>query len=210
VKVLCFLTSLLLIGCGATQPVRTLEEGKTEILSSLGGPIIPLEGFAIPSPYLNLGVAFGYSNNVTLYTNTHLTALLFKDIGLDGGAAVRLTTQEHVIPEITLNSRMYFFWDVVRSNNKRLFPMVTVVGSYGTGNRSLVYFGVDHLLQLHQPDLFLSPLFGYQFPLSEPMSAQVEMKWLASNKNTRHGIFEGTTFGAGGIGIFFGASYKIQ
>lgn len=211
-KVLLLFASLVAIGCGVTQPVRTLEEGKTEILVSLGGPVIPLEGFAVPAPYLNLGMALGYSDDLTIFTNAHITALLFKDIGLDGGVATRLTTEERMVPEITLNSRMYFFWDFVRSNNKRLFPMVTVVGSYQTGNRSWFYFGVDHLFQLHQPDVFISPLAGYQFSLSVPMTAQVEVKWLAANKNTRHGIFEGTTSigGAGGMGIFFGANYKFR
>jgi hypothetical protein len=207
-----FTLLLLLSGCGVTQPVRTLEEGSTQITSSFGGPIIPFDGFVIPTPYLNLGALYGYSDNISLYGNVHLTALLFKDIGIDGGAAAMLVKETGLMPEITVNGRVYFFWDVIRSNNKRFFPMITFIASYTTGEYSLCYFGADHLYQIHKPDIFLSPLVGYQFPLSGTLLSQIEIKWLAVNKDTHHGIFEGATSigGAGGMGLFFGVNYTIQ
>lgn len=204
--------SLFSLQCGITQPVRTLEEGKTEIISSFGGPIIPLDGLAIPTPYLNAGVLYGQKANLTLYGNAHVTAFLFKDVGLDGGVATTVVKEKQWRPEITLNGRLYFFWDFIRSNNARIFPMATLIGSYQTGERSLFYFGVDNLYQISTQDIFISPLVGYEFPLSETMLSQVELKWLAANKNTRHGVFEGVTSisGNGGVGIFIGVQYSLE
>ncbi|MEW5800342.1 MAG: hypothetical protein AB1728_15185 [Bacteroidota bacterium] len=199
-------------GCGVTQPVRTIEEGTTEIISSFGGPVIPLDGLAIPTPYLNIGALYGFSNDLTLFGNAHVTALLFKDIGIDGGAAMTLVKETGWYPEVVLNGRLYFFWDFIRSNNKRIFPMATLTASYATGSRSLFYFGIDNVYQVHEPNVFVSPLLGYQFPMSAKMVSQIEIKWLASNKETRHGVFEGVTSiaGRGGIGIFFGVQYSLK
>ncbi len=200
------------IGCGITQPVRTIATGTTDITASLGGPVIPLDGLAIPSPYLTIGTLYGSSNDVTLFGNAHMTALLFKDIGIDGGAALTLVKETGWYPEVVVSGRLYFFWDVVRSDNKRMFPMGTFIASYAIGSRSLFYFGTDNVYQLHKPELFMSPLIGYQFPMSGAAVSQLEVKWLAANKDTRHGVFEGVTSiaGQGGIGIFFGAQYRLK
>jgi len=206
------LSALALFGCGVTQPVRTLPEGETETLVSFGGPIIPMDGFAIPAPYLNLGVAHGFTSDISFFGNLHLTAALFKDAGLDAGAAATLVQEEGIVPHVTAIGRVYFFWDIIRSNNARIFPMATIVGSYRTGERSLIYFGADNLYQIHKPEYFIAPLAGYQFPLSERTISQIEVKWLAANKDTRHGVFEGVTSvgGNGGAGIFFGVQYQWE
>lgn len=202
----------LYIGCGISQPVRTIAAGSTQVSASLGGPVIPLDGLAIPAPYLNIGALHGYSNDITFFGNAHVTALLFKDIGVDAGAATAILREQSWYPELTLNGRIYFFWDMIRSNNKRLFPMATLTASYATGTLSLFYFGIDNVYQIHEPELFVSPLIGYQFPMSSVIISQVEVKWLAANKETRHGVFEGVTSiaGQGGIGIFFGMQYRLE
>lgn len=204
--------SFFALRCGVTQPVRIVEEGKTEIISSFGGPIIPLDGLAIPAPYLNAGALYGYKKNLTFFGNAHVTALLFKDIGIDGGFATALIREKNFRPEVTLNGRVYFFWDFIRSNTTRMFPMATLTASYETGERSLFYFGVDNVFQIQTAEVFISPSTGYQFPLSDALISQIELKWLAMNKDTRHGVFEGVTSisGKGGIGIFFGIQYRLE
>ncbi len=105
---------LLFIGCGVTQPIRPIDEGSTELVASLGGPIIPVGGVAFPVPYLNVGALYGYSSNLTLYSNAHITALLFKDVAIDGGFSSSLFSEKGLIPEISFNGRIYFFWDAFR------------------------------------------------------------------------------------------------
>ncbi len=201
----------LITGCGITQPVRPLEEGATEAIASFGGPVVPVGGISFPIPYLNLGVMHGYTSDLTLYGNAHVTALLFKDVGLDGGAAVRIFGEEKFRPELTFNGRIYFFWDAFRGNTSRLYPMGTLTASYSTGERSLFYFGVDNLYQFQPSGLFVSPFIGYQFPVSNVMQLQIESKWMAMNQDTRHGVFEGggSIGGKGNIGVFVGLQYEI-
>jgi hypothetical protein len=198
--------ALLSFHCSATQPVRVLQENETRIAASLGGPVIPLGDITIVLPYSTVGVEHGITSDVTMYGNIHPTTLLFKDLGLDFGAAVRLLRQDHAIPEVTVKGSCYFFWDIARGNNKRIFPTATLNASYSVGERKLLYFGADNLYQVHQPEYFVSPFIGFQFPLGETIALQVETKWMAMNKNTSHGIFEGagSVDGKGNIGLLFG------
>ncbi len=212
-RFIIFVTSIyLLSGCGITQPVRPIEEGTTEIVASFGGPIIPFASIAIPVPYLNAGALYGIKPNLTLYGNAHITALLFKDVGLDAGFSARLLPEHGIRPEITLNGRAYFFWDAFRGNTTRLYPMGTLTASYEVSERSLFYFGADNLYQMKTSDLFVSSFVGYSFPIGESTVMQIESKWLAMNRDTRHGIFEGaaSVTGRGNIGIFFGLQYCLK
>ncbi len=201
-----------IVGCGITQPIRPIDDGSTELIASLGGPIIPFGGVAIPIPYLNVGVMHGYKPNLTLYGNAHITALLFKDVGLDGGFSTRVLPEKGIRPEITLNGRIYFFWDAFRGKTTRVYPAGTLTGSYLIGEHSLLYFGADNLYQYTTSDLFVSPFIGYSFPITDGMEMQIESKWLAMNRDTRHGVFEGSASfnGKGNIGLFFGLQYSLK
>lgn len=208
IVVLAFLS----LHCGVTQPVRVLPENETRLAVSLGGPVMPVGDIAIVVPYLNVGIQYGQRENMTVFGNIHTTALLFKDLGLDGGFAARLLREKGIRPEVTLKGQVYFFWDFIRGNNKRLFPTATINASYTVGDRSLIYFGADNLYQVHQPEYFFAPLLGYQFGLTETMTMQIETKWLAANKDTRHGIFEGTASitGKGNVGFYLGVEMPLQ
>jgi hypothetical protein len=202
----------IIIGCGITQPIRPIEQGATEVIASLGGPIIPLAGIAIPVPYLNIGAMHGVNPNLTFFGNAHITALLFKDVGVDGGISSQLLPEKGIRPAITLNLRAYFFWDAFRGKTIRLFPTGTLTGSYLVGEHSLLYFGADNLYQLTPSNLFVSPFIGYSFPVSNVTSLQIESKWMAMNHDTRHGVFEGagSINGKGNIGLFFGLQYNLK
>lgn len=202
----------ILTGCGVTQPIRPVEKGSTEITASFGGPIIPLGSIAIPVPYLNVGVMHGMTENVTVFGNAHVTSVLFKTVAADGGVAVSMTEEKGIVPEISVNGRGYFFWDAFRGHTARFYPMASVVGSYAAGERSLFYFGADNLYQFSTADLFVSPFVGYSFPVSSVMVLQLESKWMAMNKDTRHGIFEGVASvgGRGNVGVFVGIQWEVK
>ncbi|MFZ4619563.1 MAG: hypothetical protein ACOYNS_03315 [Bacteroidota bacterium] len=202
----------LFVGCGVTQPVRPIEEGKSEIIASFGGPIIPVGSIAFPVPYLNVGMLYGVQQNLTVYGNAHVTALLFKDIGVDGGFCARLLPEKGIRPEITVNGRAYIFSDAFRGNTTRFFPMATLTGSYSVGERSLIYFGADNLYQFSSREWFVSSFVGYSFPVGSSVLLQCETKWMAMNKDTRHGVFEGLAAvgGKGNIGLFIGLQAELQ
>lgn len=208
---LCVYLSLCFFHCGVTQPVRVLHEGVTKASASLGGPLIPLGKATIPVPYLTAGVQHGYSSSLTLTGNVHLLTALLGDVGMDAGAAQRFVHEDSWAPELTAKAQLYFFYDVKRGNNPRLLPFLSLNASYLLGGSTLLYFGADNLFQFAQPAYFLSPFAGSQFPLSHRIDMQVEIKWMAANANTEHGVMEGhnSINGRGNIGTFLGFHYLL-
>jgi hypothetical protein len=198
--------------CSVTQPVRVIEEGTTKTAVSVGGPFVPFGGLVVPLPYVNAGLMHGYTDNVTLTANLHATMAMLKNAAIDVGGAARLVRQDGWTPEVTAKGQVYLFSDLRMIKNVRVFPVVSVNASRLVGKSSLVYIGVDQLVQFDKPNYFISPFAGFQFPLSERWSMQTELKWLASNINSEHGILRGTGAigGHGDVALFFGFTYGLS
>jgi hypothetical protein len=198
--------------CSVTQPVRVVEEGTTKAAVSIGGPFVPFGGLVVPLPYVNAGLIHGYTKNVTLTANLHATMAMLKNAAIDVGGATRLVRQDGWTPEITAKGQVYLFSDLQIIRNARVFPIVSVNASRLVGESSLLYVGVDQLIQFDKPNYFISPFAGTQFPLSERWSMQAELKWMASNINSGHGILRGTGAigGHGDIALFFGFTYGLS
>ena len=210
---LCFIgLAGTISSCSVTQPVRVIAEGTTQAAISVGGPFVPFGGMAVPAPYFNVGLVRGYTKNVTLTTNLHVTMALLKNGAVDAGASIRLLHQDGSVPEITAKGQLYIFSDLERIKNARIFPVMSVNGSYLLGASTLLYAGADQMLQLDKPNYLIAPFAGTQFPLSKRWSMDVEIKWMAANINTAHGILRGT--GAigdhGGVALFFGFTYGLS
>ena len=206
------LSILLFTGCSVTQPVRVVDQGTTQAAVSLGGPLIPFGGMTVPTPYLNLGLIHGYKDNLTLTSNVHITTALLKNAAFDVGAAFRLARENHGWPELTAKAQLYFFSDLERFDNARVFPMVSINASYLLGHSALLYAGADQLIQFNKPQYFVAPFAGTQLSLSDRSALQIELKWMAANVNSAHGIFRGTgSIGDhGDVGIFFGYTYGLS
>lgn len=203
---------MLFFGCGATQPVRVIDQGSTQAAVSLGGPLIPFGGMTVPTPYLNLGLIHGYKDNLTLTGNIHATTALLKNAAFDVGAAVRLARENKGWPELTAKGQLYLFSDLVRFDNARMFPLLSINASSLIGNSTLLYAGMEQLIQFSKPHYFLTPFAGTQVCLSDRSALQVELKWMAANVNSAHGIFRGTgSIGShGDVGLFFGFTYGLS
>jgi hypothetical protein len=206
------LLSAAFLGCGVTQPVRVIDQGTTQVAVSLGGPLIPFGGMNVPTPYLNLGLIHGYRETVTLTGNVHATMALLKNAAFDFGATTRLARESNCLPELTAKGQFYFFSDLERLDNVRVFPMVSINASYLVGTSTLLYAGTDHLVQFNKPQYFFTPFAGTQLSLSDRSALQIELKWMAANVNSAHGVFRGTGSigGHGDIGIFFGFTYGLS
>jgi hypothetical protein len=207
VNILLLLSLVIAVpSCSVTQPVRVIDEGTTMVAISLGGPFVPKFGIAVPTPYLNLGLMHGTTKDVTLTANLHATMALLKNAAVDAGASMRLLRQDGSIPEITAKGQLYIFSDLERIANARIFPLVSLNGSYLLGKSTLLYAGADQILQFDKPNYFIAPFAGTQFALSERWSMDVELKWMAANINSAHGILRGTGAigGHGDVALFFG------
>jgi hypothetical protein len=209
---LFLIAAFVFSSCSVTQPVRVVEEGTTKAAVSIGGPFVPFGGLVVPLPYVNAGLIHGYTKNVTLTANLHATMAMLKNAAIDVGGATRLVRQDGWTPEITAKGQVYLFSDLQMIRNARVFPIVSVNASRLVGESSLLYAGVDQLIQFDKPNYFISPFAGTQFPLSERWSMQAELKWMASNINSEHGILRGTGAigGHGDIALFFGFTYGLS
>jgi hypothetical protein len=206
------IVAFLFSSCSVTQPVRVINEGTTKAAVSIGGPFVPFGGLVMPIPYVNAGLIHGYTKNVTLTANLHATMAMLKNAAIDVGGATRLVHQDGWTPEVTARGQIYLFSDLQMIKNVRVFPIVSVNASRLVGESSLLYVGVDQLIQFDKPNYFISPFAGTQFPLSERWSMQIELKWMASNINSEHGILRGTGAigGHGDIALFFGFTYGLS
>ena len=209
-----FLTAaaaLCIAGCGVTQPVRVLDDGKNAVTASLGGPIIPAAGIAFPVPYLNAGIASGITPDITAAATLHVTALLFNDIGFDAGAAARVVREHGPVPEVTIKLQGMFFTTLNPISGSLFLAHASINASYLLRASTLVYVGTEHTVQFSGTEYFFTPFLGMQFPLGSVIDAQVEAKWLAANRFTGHGAFEGagSLIDHGYAGLYFGLLYYL-
>ncbi|MCX6139161.1 MAG: hypothetical protein NTV54_16895 [Ignavibacteriales bacterium] len=196
--------------CGVTQPVRVLEKGSTQLSASLGGPIIKPAGFPMPVPYMTAGAVHGLTGDVSLIGRAHVTALLFGDLGLDAGAAYALAHERGIVPEITATGELYLFSDLRHGSATRGYPFLSLNASYVLTGSVLVFAGAEDVYQLRPARHFMTPFAGVEIPVSSRSVLQMEMKWMAANVNTAHGVFEGYSSigGMGSFATFFGCTYR--
>jgi hypothetical protein len=227
-RALCVLFALGgCLACSVIQPVRVLPEGTTQVTGSLGGPWLPNSSPAIIAPYLNVGAMHGVSDDVTLTGALHATMLPFGVLGLDLGAATRLVKQDGAIPEITAKAQIYGFYDftpgatanrpatpdgATDAGAVRIYPYVSLNGSYEITKSLLAYLAVENVFQFAiEPRFLITPTVGLQYAFSPTFSLQGEWKWMAANTDTRFGIFQGQSAigGNGNWGVFLGFNWTI-
>lgn len=203
------LIMLTALGCGVTQPVRVLEKDQVRVTTSFGGPVVPSSIPTVVIPYGTVGVMAGLSDRVTVTGNVHIPLVALETLGIDGGAAVRIVPEDGFVPEVTAKGTALIITDF-KPGSSRLFPEVSVNGSYTLGESVIAYAGVENMFQFTGTEhFFLGPFAGAEIRLSRKFALQGEAKWMAANINTRDGIFEGQASfrGMGYFGLFMGASY---
>ncbi len=206
-----FLLMLFSAGCSVLTPVRALKKEQSQYNLSVGGPWVPGSVSTGLIPYCTLGYARGIENDVTLAGNFHLLSAMFKTPGIDLGGIYRAVQEKGIVPELSVYPKIYFFDGFRASGDFRCFPSFSANGSYLLGGTHLVYIGFDWMFQLTKNESFITPFIGYEFPVSQSFKLQTELKWMASNADTKHGVFEGESSlsGKGTIGFFVGVNYGL-
>ena len=187
--------------CTATQPVRIIPRGQSRIIASVGGPYLPKGSPTAVIPYTTVGMMRGVSDNATFVYNVHLLMAALGVAGVDVGAAHRLRAQSGLTPELTALGQAYLF---AGSGGARVFPHASLNASWLRGKSQLLYVGAEAVGQFQgSPGVLASPLAGWQFPAGRHLALQTEFKWMAANRDTRHGVFEGeSTIGGHGALAF--------
>jgi hypothetical protein len=196
-------------GCGVTQPIRALEPQEIRLTASFGGPVVPSAIPTVVIPYGTAGAMVGVSEWVTVTGNVHIPLVALETVGIDGGAAVRIVREDGFVPEVTAIGTALVVTDF-QPGSFRLFPMLSLNGSYSVGESMLGYAGLENMFQLTGTEhFFFGPFAGMEIRLSHRFALQGEAKWMAANIDTRNGLFEGQASfrGKGYFGLFLGASY---
>lgn len=206
-----FAAASLFVGCGAGQPIRVLERGATQLTASFGGPVVPSSSPVKIIPYTTIGVMHGVAPEVTVHGNLHALMAVFGTLGVDLGASARVVRQHRALPELTIGLRGIVFTDFSSIANTRIYPDASFTASWEVDPRWLVYTGSHATMQFTNARLFISPMIGTQFPISERFAMQVEIIWQAANAITRSGLLraESSLNGHGSLGIFIGGSYAL-
>ena len=122
---------------------------------------------------------------------------------------MRLVREDGFVPEVTAKGVTLIVTNF-KPGASRLFPEVSVNGSYLLGESVVAYAGIENMFQFTGTEhFFFGPFAGAEIRLSHRFALQGEAKWMAANINTRDGIFEGQASfrGMGYFGLFMGASY---
>ena len=188
-----------------------LEKDHSQYNLSIGGPWVPGSVPTIIIPYCTLGYAYGIKNDLTLTGNFHLLSAIFKTPGLDIGAVYRAFPENGYLPEISVYPKIYFFYGLRETQDLRCLPSFAINASYLLWEKHLLYFGFDYMFQLTRSDSYITPFIGIEFPVSNSLKLQTELKWIAANADTKHGVFEGESSisGKGTMGIFVGVNYGL-
>jgi hypothetical protein len=208
----CLAIAVLLlspVGCGVTQPVRVLDRDEVRVTASFGGPVVPSAIPTVVIPYGTVGAMAGVTEGVTVTGNVHIPLVALETVGFDGGAAVRVVRENGIVPEVTAKGTALVMTDF-KPGSFRLFPIVSLNGSYSIGESILGYAGLENMFQFTGNEhFFLGPFAGLEARVSQRFSLQGEAKWMAANIDTRNGVFEGQASfrGKGYFGLFLGASY---
>lgn len=205
------ITSWLLSGCGATQPVRVLPAQTTAVTASLGGPMVPGKSPTVVVPYITAGMMHGISDDLTIHGNLHLLMAAFTVAGVDVGASGRLLRGDGLTPEITGGVRAVGFVQLSDEPEPRLYPTFSANASWSIRDRDLIYAGTHVTLQWTPDETFVSPFVGYSYAATDNLSVQLEFIWQAADHNTSAGILEGVSSinGFGSFGIFLAGALRL-
>ena len=195
---------LILHGCEATEPFRTLPEGKHQITLCAGFQNINIDNNGGPSsiiPYGSIGFFYGISDNFTLGGNFYPLLLLGGLIGFDAGGLIRLVKQNGAIPEFDFGLKIYIFPSTV-------LPAVRIPISSRLSQNFSIFVNPEILYRNDYSATWLfTPSMGFALH-STTIQFQVEFKWLAlgsaSNSSSK---FQWNTTGNNiglFVGIFFG------
>jgi hypothetical protein len=211
---ICLLIVLLfgMIGCGTVASIRPIGKGKSSLTFSSGGPVVPAFGIDMPIPYAVLRYRRGLNENTDFHFGSHITPLIFADLGMDVGITKHILPQCGWRPALSLGGSLYGFLHTEEFSSMRVYPEISVIGSYLLSRRGLaLYFGTHNMMQLDSPYLILAPFLGFEIPIGSKLGINLEAKWYAPTEDSKNRpvqyTFRPSYYGA--LGFVWGLSYKF-
>jgi hypothetical protein len=170
--------ALLLTGCYATNPVRTLPAGSDAMTLSIGAyiyedqprlPVVSLGYYGAPTDWLTVG------------GNIYPQLLFNATLGIEGTAMFRIIKGQEMAPELTGSLGTYFYQslgDVSYRPGTSIHPFARVNGSSKISDKVMVFLGSEWNTQSDLKSVAMTPSAGIVFSNEGTVSAQVEAKVL--------------------------------
>ena len=141
------------MSCSAHTNLEPLGKGNMESSVSLGGPFIPLADTKIPTPYLTIGTNYGFSNNINIDGNFHITSMFYQIAGLDFGATWFPSLNKGWTPTWGIQPRILMLASMKSEieSRFRIYPFISTSTAWQLGS-GLIYSGFDFVIPLTEPD----------------------------------------------------------
>ena len=140
-----FLSLALTFSCTPTRYVKPLQKKEIAVSAHLGGPFIGFAGAIIPVPFTSVGAAYGLRENVTVYSNFHVTSALFGTIQWDMGGLYAPLKPDKWKPGLSFSFTGNFAVDKWEGNFK-FWPQLDINAywEYSKKRGSFVYTGLSN------------------------------------------------------------------
>ncbi len=210
----CLLIAVLLgsIGCGTVASVRPIGKGKSSLAFSSGGPVAPIFDINMPVPYTVLRYRRGLNETADVHLGIHPTMMILGNIGIDFGLTQYIVPQYGWRPALSLTGSIYGFYHMNELSSIRVYPEITLVGSYQLSDRQhTFYFGTHTIAQLARPYIVFAPLIGFEIPFGKKLVFNIETKWYAPSEESEDRVVDYTIrpLKYGAVGFVWGLSYKF-
>lgn len=217
-KLIQFFWLVLLLGCTSTHLVSPLPENDWSATFSAGGPFIDYADAVIPMPLSAVAVAYGYTNDLSVYSGLHTTALLYGTAQADVGVLYNIRKASANYPGISVAPALNLMTDVWRGEFRWYPSMDANVYWYSPQNGNMSYLGMAnwfvprrHKAHGEKQDLHWIPSLqlGHQW-IWPQWRIGAEMKYLAFLEKNQYSIVDYRSINEfGAIGVYLSVSRRF-
>lgn len=204
------LVVVLLQGCSASRVVEPLAKDEQQLILAAGGPLFFYDETLLPMPLTSVAWAKGLSDETTLFTGLHTTALLYGVVQSDIGVVNGLRKPAGSSPGVSITPTLNLMIDTWEGHGK-LYPAFDLNAYWKpNGGKDLFYLGMNNWFELagtrahgeQQPQQWIPSLHSGYTHQGEVWKYTLELKHLAPNHDNRQvtvNYLRPTTQGAWGL-----------
>lgn len=212
------ITLVLVYSCAPTRSVLPLCYKENLVNASVGGPMIHNGKTITPIPFTSITYSRGLSDTNTVFASFYPTAALFGTYQMEVGLNRYIINNDSAKYAVTITPSLNF---MKRDSLNKFYPQIDVNYIKRSAlHDNYFYAGLSNWFEPatkkingeKQSNLwFPSPQTGYVWNTKKGFMFQAEFKYLVPFKRNDYGPVEYVKpfIPYGGIGIYFGASYKF-
>jgi len=208
----------LLDACAPTRAVMPLCYKENRVTASIGGPIIHYGKAITPVPYTTITYSRGLSDTTTVFASIHPTSALYGNLQMEVGFNRYIINNDSAKYAVTIAPSLNY---LKRDSINRLYPQIDVnFIKRNPLNENYYYAGLCNWFEPSTKKIngekqtnlwFPSPQVGYVWNKKNGFMFQAEFKYLVPFRRNDTGPVDylKPIIPYGGMGIYFGASYKF-